>query len=77
MTFDVSFLNDLEIRRKGLKLMPRSLSEAVAYLEADHLMRVTLGDTLFDEFVKAKVFEISQAADKVTQWEVDHYLDHF
>jgi glutamine synthetase len=77
MTFDVSFLNDTEIRRKGLKLMPRSLSEAVAYFEADRLMRETLGSALSDEFVKAKIFEISQAADKVTQWEVEHYLDHF
>jgi glutamine synthetase len=77
MNFDVSFLNDIEIRQKGLKLMPRSLSEAVAYFEDDRLMRDTMGGALFDEFVKAKVFEISQAADKVTQWEVEHYLDHF
>jgi glutamine synthetase len=77
MTFDASFLNDSEIRRKGLKLMPRSLSEAVAYFEADRLLRDTLGGALSDEFVKAKIFEISQAADKVTQWEVEHYLDHF
>ncbi len=77
MTFDASFMNDREITGKGLRLMPRSLSEALAYFENDGLLRRTLGDTLFDEFVKAKRFEISQAADRVTQWEVDHYLDHF
>ena len=77
MTFDASFMSDSEITGKGLRLMPRSLSESLVYFETDGLLRRTLGDMLFEEFVKAKRFEISQAADKVTKWEVDNYLDHF
>jgi glutamine synthetase len=77
MTFDASFMIDSEITGKGLRLMPRSLSEALANFETDGLVRRTLGDVLSEEFLKAKRFEISQAADRVTQWEVDRYLDHF
>ena len=59
MTFDASFMNNLEITGRGLRLMPRSLSEALSFFEADPLLRKTLGETLFREFVKAKTFEIS------------------
>lgn len=76
-TFDASFMTDREIQAKGLKLMPRSLGEALAEFESDSLFRKTLGELVFEEYIRNKAFDISQAADKVTQWEVDHYLDHF
>ena len=43
MTDDVSSLTDREIRDKGLKLMPRSLTEAISELEKDDCLRKAMG----------------------------------
>lgn len=72
---DLSFMSDREIRKKGLRLMPRSLSEATSALEEDKLLKRTMGKLLFEEYIKSKEQEIAQLADKVTQWEVDNFLD--
>lgn len=75
LTFDLSLLSDREIREKGFNLMPRSLSESTSALEKDQLLKHVMGDLLFWEYVKNKEEDIAQAADKVTQWEVDRFLD--
>ncbi|MGI0079800.1 MAG: glutamine synthetase family protein, partial [Nitrososphaerales archaeon] len=75
--FDTSYMTDSEISSKGLRLMPRSLHEALSKFEKDSLFRKTLGDILCDEYIKGKEFEIAQASDQVTQWEVEHFLDLF
>jgi glutamine synthetase len=75
LDYDLSFFSDREIRERGFKLMPRSLREATVALEKDQFLKRTFGDLLFEEFVKNREHDISQAADKVTQWEVDRFLD--
>ncbi len=75
LTFDLSFFSDREIREKGFALMPRSLREAVASLEKDTLLKRVMGNLLFEEYIKNREHDISQGADKVTQWEVDRFLD--
>ncbi len=77
LVFDASQINDKERAARGLKLMPRSLREALSELERDKLFRQTLGSEMFDEFLSQRYFEVSQAADQVTQWEVSHFLDLF
>jgi glutamine synthetase len=77
LTIDLSFLSDREIRQKGFSLMPRSLSEAVVALEKDSLLRDAMGATLFDEYLRNKEQDIANVSDKVSQWEVDHYLDFY
>jgi glutamine synthetase len=72
---DLSFLSDREIRERGFTLMPRSLSEAVAAFERDDCLRKAMGDLMFEEYILNKEQEISQMADKVTQYEVDNQLD--
>jgi glutamine synthetase len=74
---DLSFLSDREIREKGFALMPRSLYEANCALEKDEFIRSAMGDLLFDEYVKHREHDIAQAADKVSQWEIDRFLDIF
>ncbi|MDV3278661.1 MAG: glutamine synthetase family protein [Nitrososphaerales archaeon] len=77
LMFDASQMNDSERVSRHLKLLPRSLGEALSELEKDDLIRRTLGGTLFEEYVTQRSFEVSQAADQVTQWEVSHFLDLF
>jgi glutamine synthetase len=75
LTIDLSFLSDREIREKGFRLMPRSLSEALAEFEKDEVLREAMGDLMFREYLLNKEQEIAQMADKVTQYEVDNLLD--
>jgi glutamine synthetase len=57
--------------------MPRSLGEALLEFEKDKLFKQLFGSEMFEEFLTQKYFEVSQAADQVTQWEVSHFLDLF
>jgi glutamine synthetase len=75
LTFDLSFLIDREIREKGFALMPRSLRESVLALEKDAFLKKTMGNLLFEEYIKHREHDIMQGADKVTQWEIDRFLD--
>lgn len=77
LLFDASKMSDRERTSRGLKLLPRSLGEALSELEKDGLFKKTLGAELFEEYVAQKSFEVSQAADQVTEWEVSHFLDLF
>ncbi len=77
LTVDLSFMSDREIREAGFRLMPRSLSEALAALEKDEVLRKSMGEPLFTEYIRNKEQEVAQMADKVTQYEVDNQLDLF
>lgn len=74
---DISGLSDREMRRKGLRLMPRSLSEALSALEKDDCLREAMGGVMFEEYLKNKEQEVAQMADQVTQYELDNQLDLF
>jgi glutamine synthetase len=58
----------------SLKLVNELIS-ALDEFEKDSLLRQTLGEPMFEEYLKQKSFEVAQAADQVTQWEIDHFLD--
>jgi glutamine synthetase len=75
LTVDLSFMSDREIREKGFRLMPRSLSEALSELEKDGFLRKTMGELMFEEYIMNKEQEVAQMADKVTQYELDNQLD--
>jgi glutamine synthetase len=77
LTTDISSLSDREIRKRGYKLMPRSLSEAIAAFEQDECLRRAWGDHMFEQYVINKEQEIAQMADKVTQYEIDGMLELF
>lgn len=76
-TVETHAMKDREIVASGLRLMPRSLTESLDEFRRDELMRRTFGDELFGEYVMAKESEIAESADKVSKWEVDHFLDIF
>jgi glutamine synthetase len=75
--FDTSPLNDKQRTTRGLWLLPRSLEESVRELEADELFRRALGSALLDEYIRNRRSEIAEFADRVTDWEVDHFLEVF
>lgn len=74
---DASKMSDDELVDRGLKLMPRSIGEALSELKNDQLLRRTMGRQMSEEFLAQRYFEMAQSADQVTQWEVSHFLDLF
>ncbi len=77
VNYDMSPLSDEEKIRRGLRLLPMNLNEALRNLEDDRKLREVMGDLLFEEYLRNKWYEWTQYRDKVTQWERDHFLDLF
>jgi glutamine synthetase len=68
-------LTDEDRKKLGVAELPGSLSEALHELEADAVIRSSLGATLYEAFVRAKWEEIEEYQMKVTDWEVERYLE--
>ena len=65
-----------EIRRRGIRLLPQSLPEALAELQQDEVVQGSLG-VIYDEFVATREAEWSEYHRQVSQWELDRYLTLF
>ena len=65
-----------EIQRRGIRLLPQSLSEALEELKKDPVIQGALG-VIADEFIGLKEAEYREYHSQVTQWEVDRYLTMF
>jgi len=61
-------------RLAALKVLPRSLDEAVSELEADPVIKEALGNHVYDRFVAAKRLEFEDYRLEVTPWELEKYL---
>jgi glutamine synthetase len=61
-------------RRTALNVLPGSLAEAIAELEADPVIRAALGAHICDRFIAAKRSEWEDYRLEVTPWELDKYL---
>lgn len=68
-------LTDDERKSLGVAELPGSLGEALNELEADAVIKSSLGATLYEAFVRAKWEEIEEYQMKVTDWEVERYLE--
>jgi glutamine synthetase len=64
-----------ERRGMGVTELPGSLGEALHELELDAVIRGSLGVILYDAFTRAKWEEIEEYQMKVTDWEVERYLE--
>jgi glutamine synthetase len=70
-------------RRKGPRRdaqsyrLPESLAQALVMLEADPLMRESLGALITDEFLEAKWQEWASYRLEVSHWELERYLGLF
>jgi len=66
-----------EMRKRGIQVIPQSLSEAIGCLEEDPVVQSALGPELAAEFIKVKRQEWVRYHNTVTPWEVDRYLTLF
>lgn len=72
---DVGALSNEQARARGLPLLPRSLSEALAALEADPVVTAGLGPLISGEFVRVKRSELADYDLHVHPWERRLYLE--
>ena len=59
---------------KGILHLPGSLHEALAEMESSELLATTLGDHVFEWFLRNKRAEWASYKAHVTQFELDRYL---
>jgi glutamine synthetase len=71
---DVWALTDGERRALGIAPLPGSLSDAIKQLEASELMAETLGEHVFDFFLRNKRAEWDAYRQQVTPFELSRYL---
>ena len=65
-----------EIQRRGIRLLPQSLAEALDELRKDELVQGALGDIAGD-YIDLKDAEWREYHRQVSQWEIDRYLTMF
>jgi len=71
---DVWSLTDAERRALGIHLLPQTLDQAISAMENSELVAQTLGEHVFDFFLRNKRAEWAQYRRQVTQWERERYL---
>ncbi len=71
---DVWSLSEPERRELGIAPLPRDLDEAIAAMEASELVAATLGEHVFDFFLRNKRAEWQEYRRRVTQFELDRLL---
>jgi glutamine synthetase len=57
-----------------MKPLPGSLNQAIIAMERSELVAETLGEHVFDFFLRNKKAEWSEYSQQVTQWELNRYL---
>jgi glutamine synthetase len=68
-------LTPKERKDLGVTELPGSLGEALQELKSDAVIREALGTDIYETFNRAKLEEIVEYQMKVTDWEVERYLE--
>jgi len=70
-------MSDREIRRLRIKQLPANLAEALDNFERDKLLRATLGEHIFSNFLRNKREEWHRYISVVHPWEREQYLEEY
>jgi glutamine synthetase len=63
-----------ERRRYKIQELPKDLGEAIREFQKSDLMKVTLGDHVYEHFIAAKEHEWADYIAQVHDWEIERYL---
>jgi len=74
---DVSKMNDVELKERGIYWGPRNLHEAIHYLSQDTILAETIGRTIWEEFIKVKRTEWDKYCRHVSDWELKLFSTRF
>jgi len=67
-------LSEKEREKHGIENLPESLGHAISLAEKSELVKRTLGDHIYTNFLHVKHQEWDDYRTKVTKWEIDKYL---
>ena len=67
-------LTEKERRSMGIKSLPRSLDGALRVMEGSELAAETLGEHVFDYFMRNKRAEFEAYRRQVTPWEIARHI---
>ncbi len=70
-------MNELQRKEAGIDSLPGSLKHAIDELSKSELVREVLGVHIFDKYIEAKNNEWDSYRTKISQWEVDEYLNKY
>lgn len=66
-----------EREKAGVDSLPESLHEAIEYMKESKLVRDTLGQHTFDNYIMAKEVEWDNYRTQVHSWEIENYLSKY
>jgi glutamine synthetase len=72
---NVYHLTEEERRAMNIPELPGSLAEALRELEEDVVLKAALGTVVYEAFHRAKWAEVEESRMRVTDWEVERYLE--
>ncbi len=72
---NVYHLSEEERREMKIGSLPGSLPEALEELSRDNIIRSALGENIYEAFMRAKWAEWDEFRIRVTDWEVERYLE--
>ncbi|MCS6907144.1 MAG: type I glutamate--ammonia ligase [Anaerolineales bacterium] len=72
---NVYHLTPEERAQMNITELPGSLAEALRELEKDEVLKEALGPTTYEAFTRAKWAEVEESRMKVTDWELERYLE--
>jgi len=70
-------LSPMELREKGIDILPQNLHEALLALEKDSVVKGALGEGLANEFLELKHMEWVEYMRHVSDWEIDRYAEFY
>ena len=74
MEMDVYHLSEEEREKYNIDTLPGSLNRAIEYAETSELLRETLGDHIFEQFITSKKVEWDDYRIRIHPFELERYL---
>ena len=71
---DILRLPDAELRRRGIRRLPRNLDDALDVFEDSDFMKDALGEHIHSFFLRKKREEWEEYSSTITEWELKKYL---
>lgn len=72
---DMFELSPKELEEAGIFQLPGSLGEAIAEMKKGYVVKETLGEHAYEQYIRAKTAECDSFRLAVTDWEIDTYLE--
>lgn len=74
---NIYIMDDEELEKEGIRQLPATLKEALAYMKSDPVMINALGSHAAEHFVEAKEIEWDMFRTQVHPWEREQYMSSY